>query len=123
MRLQKFIVSVCVWFLAFNTFSQTGSTSTIKAPKDFLWGVATAAYQTEGAYQADGKGESRWDFLANKVGLTQFLIGEKQTGNVAINMYDRTQYLKDIQLMKALGVNSYRFSISWSRIIPQGIGA
>jgi beta-glucosidase len=60
-------------------------------------GVATAAYQTEGAYQADGKGESRWDFLANKVGVTQFLIGEKQTGNVAINMYDRTQYLKDIQ--------------------------
>jgi beta-glucosidase len=123
MRLQKFIVSVCVWFLAFNTFSQTGSTSTIKAPKDFLWGVATAAYQTEGAYQADGKGESRWDFLANKVGVTQFLIGEKQTGNVAINMYDRMQYLKDIQLMKELGVNSYRFSIAWSRIIPQGIGA
>jgi beta-glucosidase len=98
------------------------SAQTIKAPKDFLWGVASAAYQVEGAYQADGKGESRWDFLTNKVGVTQFMIGQKQTGNVAINMYDRTQYLKDIQLMKELGVNCYRFSIAWSRIIPQGVG-
>jgi len=89
---------------------------------NFLWGVASAAYQVEGAYQADGKGESKWDFLTNKVGVTQFLIGEKQTGNVAINMYDRTQYLKDIQLMKELGVNAYRFSLAWSRIIPDGTG-
>lgn len=89
----------------------------------FLWGVATAAYQVEGAYQADGKGESKWDFLTNKVGVTQFTIGEKQTGNVAINMYDRTQYLQDIQLMKKLGVNAYRFSLDWSRIIPDGEGA
>jgi beta-glucosidase len=90
---------------------------------DFLWGVATAAYQVEGAYQSDGKGESKWDFLTNKVGITQFTIGEKQTGNVSINMYDRTQYLKDIQLMKELGINAYRFSLDWSRIIPDGTGA
>jgi len=89
----------------------------------FFWGVATCAYQVEGAYQADGKGESKWDFLTNKVGITQFTIGEKQTGNVSINMYDRTQYLKDIQLMKELGVNSYRMSLDWSRIIPDGVGA
>src|SRR5215212_7359160 len=89
---------------------------------NFLWGVATAAYQVEGAYQADGKGESKWDFLTNKVGVTQFMIGEKQTGNVAINMYDRNQYLKDIALMKKLGVNAYRFSLDWSRIIPDGTG-
>ncbi|WP_375447595.1 glycoside hydrolase family 1 protein [uncultured Fibrella sp.] len=88
----------------------------------FFWGVATAAYQVEGAYQTDGKGESKWDFLTNKVGITQFTIGEKQTGNVSINMYDRTQYLKDIQLMKKLGVNAYRFSLDWSRIIPDGVG-
>ncbi len=62
-------------------------------------------------------------FLTNKVGVTQFTTGEKQTGNVAINMYDRTQYLKDIQLMKELGVNAYRFSLDWSRIIPDGTGA
>jgi beta-glucosidase len=90
---------------------------------DFLWGVSSAAYQVEGAYQADGKGESKWDFLTNKVGVTQFVIGEKQTGNVAINMYDRTQYLQDIELMKKLGVNAYRFSLDWSRIIPDGTGA
>ncbi|MEP7107376.1 MAG: family 1 glycosylhydrolase [Ferruginibacter sp.] len=88
----------------------------------FLWGVASAAYQVEGAWQADGKGESKWDFLTNKVGVTQFIIGEKQTGNVAINMYDRTQYMQDIQLMKKLGLNAYRFSLDWSRIIPGGYG-
>jgi beta-glucosidase len=97
----------------------------VKAQKKepFLWGTASAAYQVEGAYQTDGKGESKWDFLTNKVGVTQFLIGQKQTGNVAINMYDRTQYLKDIELIKKLGVNCYRFSLDWSRIIPDGNGA
>ena len=94
-----------------------------KTKQPFLWGVATCAYQVEGAYQTDGKGESKWDFLTNKVGITQFTIGEKQTGNVSINMYDRTQYLKDITLMKELGVNSYRMSLDWSRIIPDGTGA
>ncbi|HEY6977824.1 MAG TPA: family 1 glycosylhydrolase [Chitinophagaceae bacterium] len=121
MRLQKFILFVLGLLLISNVFAQSDG-STLNAPKDFLWGVATAAYQVEGAYQADGKGESKWDFLTNKVGVTKFIIGEKQTGNVAINMYDRPQYLKDIQLMKELGVNCYRFSIPWSRIIPQGVG-
>jgi beta-glucosidase len=89
----------------------------------FYWGVATCAYQVEGAYQADGKGESKWDFLTNKVQITKLVVGEQMTGNVSINMYDRTQYLKDIQLMKELGVNCYRMSLDWSRIIPDGIGA
>ena len=93
-----------------------------KTSEPFFWGVATCAYQVEGAYQTDGKGESKWDFLTNTVGITQMIIGEKQTGNVSINMYDRTQYLKDIQLMKELGVNSYRMSLDWSRIIPDGVG-
>ncbi len=99
--------------------------NSIKAQQQnkFLWGVSTAAYQVEGAYQTDGKGESKWDFLTNKAGVTNFIIGEKQTGDTAINMYDRTQYLKDIQLMKQLGVNAYRFSLDWSRIIPDGTGA
>src|SRR3954453_7174085 len=99
--------------------------NSIKAQQQnkFLWGVSTAAYQVEGAYQTDGKGESKWDFLTNKVGVTNFIIGQKQTGDTAINMYDRTQYLKDIQLMKQLGVNAYRFSLDWSRIIPDGTGA
>ena len=92
-----------------------------KAEK-FYWGVATCAYQVEGAYQTDGKGESKWDFLTNKVQITKLVVGEQMTGNVSINMYDRTQYLKDIKLMKELGVNSYRMSLDWSRIIPDGTG-
>ncbi|RVT73898.1 glycosyl hydrolase family protein [Flavobacterium sufflavum] len=111
------------FFITFSLIVLTGLTVTAQKKDNFLWGVASAAYQVEGAYQADGKGESKWDFLANKVGVTQFTIGKKETGNVAINMYDRNQYLKDIQLMKKLGVNSYRFSLDWSRIIPDGIGA
>jgi beta-glucosidase len=109
--------------IAIMLFACKNAPSDKNESEKFLWGVATAAYQVEGAYQTDGKGESKWDFLTNKVGITQFTIGEKQTGNVSINMYDRTQYLKDIQLMKALGVNAYRFSLDWSRIIPDGTGA
>lgn len=99
------------------------SANCAKKKEPFLWGVATCAYQVEGGYQADGKGESKWDFLTNTVGITQFIIGEKQTANVSINMYDRAQYLKDIQLMKELGVTCYRMSVDWSRIIPDGTGA
>lgn len=89
----------------------------------FIWGVASASYQVEGAYQADGKGLSNWDVYTNTYHVTEGFTGNSQTGNVAINAYDRTQYLKDITLMKALGVTSYRFSISWARILPGGTGA
>jgi beta-glucosidase len=105
----------------FILFACNNSTS-IKNSEHFYWGVATCAYQVEGAYQSDGKGESKWDFLTNKVQITKLVVGEQMTGNVSINMYDRTQYLKDIQLMKELGVNAYRMSLDWSRIIPDGTG-
>jgi len=98
----------------------------IKAQKPadpkFIWGVASASYQVEGAYQADGKGLSNWDVYTNQYHVTQMMTGEVQTGNVSINEYDRTQYLKDIALMKQLGVTSYRFSISWARLLPEGTG-
>ncbi|MGJ5641461.1 glycoside hydrolase family 1 protein [Formosa sp. S-31] len=90
--------------------------------KEFLFGVSTSAYQVEGNYNKEGKGESKWDFLTNKVGVTQFVIGEKQTANVSANMYNREQYLKDLKLLKDMGANSYRFSLDWSRIIPDGVG-
>lgn len=122
MKRNLILLTLITFFLLQTAFAQQSDLSKLKAPKDFLWGVASAAYQVEGAYQADGKGESKWDFFANKIGVTQFTIGEKQTANVAINMYDRKQYLQDIQLMKQLGINTYRFSIPWSRILPQGIG-
>ena len=88
----------------------------------FIWAVASASYQVEGAYLADGKGLSNWDVLTNTYHITEGLTGKNQTGNIAINEYDRTQYLKDLALMKQLGVTSYRFSISWSRLLPQGTG-
>src|ERR1700674_2058361 len=102
--------------LAATTLSSNGD------DQQFLWGVSTSAYQVEGAYHADGKGRSIWDVYTNDFHLTAPVIGRSDTGNVAANMYDRDQYLADIALMKRLGVNAYRFSISWSRILPEGTG-
>jgi beta-glucosidase len=87
-------------------------------PAGFLWGVATAAYQVEGGWQADGKGLSVWDVYTN----TDRMAAGAETANVALNMYDRAQYLQDIALLKDLGVNAYRFSLNWPRILPDGVG-
>ncbi|MBN9060379.1 MAG: family 1 glycosylhydrolase, partial [Rhizobiales bacterium] len=88
----------------------------------FLWGAASAAYQVEGAWQADGKGLSNWDLYTNVYRATESVTGRQETGNVAINAYDRAQYLADIALMRELGINCYRFSLSWARILPDGVG-
>jgi beta-glucosidase len=87
-------------------------------PQGFLWGVATAAYQVEGGWQADGKGRSVWDVYTN----TDRMAADGETANVALNMYDRAQMLQDIGLIKGLGVNAYRFSLNWPRILPDGVG-
>ena len=94
----------------------------LSAQHKFMWGVASASYQVEGAYNKDGKGESNWDVYTNKYHITEAFTTTNQTGNLSVNQYDRTQYLKDFALMKELGVNTYRFSISWSRILPEGTG-
>jgi len=85
-------------------------------PKNFMWGAATAAYQVEGAWKADGKGESIWDRFAHTVGK----IKGAATGDVACDSYYR--YPEDIALAKQLNLTSYRFSISWPRIQPNGTG-
>ena len=85
-------------------------------PADFLWGAATAAYQVEGAYREDGRGASVWDKFCETPGRIQ----EGHTGKVACDHYHR--FRDDIQLMKKLGLKSYRFSISWTRILPSGTG-
>lgn len=85
--------------------------------KDFLWGVATAAYQVEGAAFEDGKGLSVWDVFTRKQGA----IHEEQNGDVACDHYHR--YKEDIDLMADLGIKAYRFSVSWPRVLPEGIGA
>ncbi len=85
-------------------------------PKDFIWGAATASYQIEGAWNEDGKGESIWDRFSHTEGRIQ----DGTTGDVACDHYHR--YKEDVALMKELGLKSYRFSVSWPRIFPDGKG-
>ena len=86
-------------------------------PEGFLWGVATASYQNEGAWNEDGKGESIWDRFSHTPGKVRGGV----TGDVACDQYHR--YAEDIALAQSLHVKSYRFSISWPRIQPTGTGA
>ena len=85
-------------------------------PKDFLWGSASAAYQVEGAWDEDGKGPSVWD-LYTKIEGTTF---KGTNGDIAVDHYHR--YKEDVALMAEQGLKTYRFSIAWSRIFPQGKG-
>lgn len=85
-------------------------------PEKFLWGVAASAYQIEGAYNEDGKGESIWDRFVRWPG--HVLNGD--TGDVACDHYHRMP--QDVALIKELGIPCYSFTISWSRILPQGYG-
>ena len=89
----------------------------------FFWGTAGSAYQTEGAWQADGKSPSNWDVYTNTHRVVERLTGRQETGNVAINAYDRAQWRADVALMRRLGINAHRFSLSWARLIPDGVGA
>jgi len=91
--------------------------SKAKFPDGFLWGLATASYQVEGAWDEDGKGESIWDRFAHTVGK----IKGGATGDVACDQYHL--YPQDIAILKSLNQRSYRFSISWPRIQPNGTGA
>ncbi len=85
-------------------------------PPDFLWGVATASYQIEGAVAEDGRGPSIWDTFSHTPGK----VAGGDTGDVAVDHYHR--FPEDVQLMSDLGVGAYRFSIAWPRIIPSGTG-
>jgi beta-glucosidase len=85
-------------------------------PPGFLWGVATAAYQIEGAVDRDGRGPTIWDTFTHTPGKT--VNGE--TGDRAVDHYHR--YADDVALMANIGVNAYRFSIAWSRLLPEGTG-
>lgn len=84
---------------------------------DFYWGTATSSYQIEGAWNADGKGMSIWDEFVRRSGT----IADNSTGDVACRSYEK--YKEDVQVLKSIGVNAYRFSISWPRVLPNGTKA
>ncbi|WPH04842.1 Hypothetical protein R9X50_00773900 [Acrodontium crateriforme] len=86
----------------------------LSLPKDFLWGYATASYQIEGSTNIDGRGDSIWDVFCQQPGK----IADGSSGVVACDSY--RQYKQDVALLKLLGAKAYRFSISWSRVIPHG---
>ncbi|MFP4344050.1 MAG: GH1 family beta-glucosidase [Anaerolineales bacterium] len=88
----------------------------INFPEDFVWGSATAAYQIEGAVQEDGRRPSIWDTFSHTPGK----ISHGDTGDVAADHYHHWQ--EDVELMAQLGLDAYRFSIAWPRIIPEGRG-
>ncbi len=88
--------------------------SRIRFPDGFHWGAATASYQIEGAWKDDGKGESIWDRFAH----TEGKIPSGGTGDRACDSYHR--YRDDIDLLRAMNLTSYRFSISWPRLFPTG---
>lgn len=91
--------------------------SDLKFPPDFSWGVATSAYQIEGAANEDGRGPSIWDTFSHTPGKT--INGD--TGDVACDHYHR--YEQDVDVIASLGVDAYRFSIAWPRVQPDGKGA
>ncbi|HXH95645.1 MAG TPA: family 1 glycosylhydrolase, partial [Gaiellaceae bacterium] len=85
-------------------------------PEGFVWGVATAAYQTEGAVEADGRGPSIWDTFCRTPGK----VRNGDSGEIACDFYRR--YREDIALSAELGVTGFRFSIAWPRVMPEGRG-
>ena len=89
----------------------------MKFPHNFFFGTATSAYQIEGAWDADGKGPSIWDTYTHKRGK----IRSGENGDTACNTYHDLQ--TDIDIMAELGMNAYRFSVSWPRVLPQGTGS
>jgi beta-glucosidase len=89
---------------------------TKRFPEGFIFGAATSSYQIEGAWQQDWKGESIWDRFSHTPGM----VARDENGDVAADHYNLWQ--EDIKLMKEIGIRSYRFSISWPRIFPEGRG-
>jgi beta-glucosidase len=89
----------------------------LRFPIDFCWGVATSSFQIEGGAQEGGKGESIWDRFCRVPGA----IADGSNGDVACDHLHRLE--EDLDLIAALGVNTYRFSVSWPRVQPLGHGA
>ena len=101
-----------------NSSSATSSiVPKLALPKGFVWGTSTSSYQIEGAASEDGRGPSIWDTHCKLRGR----VSNDDTGDVACDHYHR--YPQDIQIMSDLGIQAYRFSLSWSRLMPRGRGS
>jgi beta-glucosidase len=96
--------------------SEASRDAALLFPQGFVWGVATSAYQIEGAVTADGRGRSIWDTFCSRVGA----IADGSSGAVACDHYHRWE--SDLDLMRSLGIRSYRFSIAWPRVLAEGRG-
>jgi beta-glucosidase len=99
------------------TTARASADGALTFPEGFTWGTATAAYQIEGAASADGRGPSVWDTFSRGSGN----VRGGDTGDIACDSYHR--YREDVALMASLGLNAYRFSVSWPRVLPRGRGA
>ncbi|HEY9329451.1 MAG TPA: GH1 family beta-glucosidase [Streptomyces sp.] len=98
------------------TTSSSDATGLPRFPADFVWGASTAAYQIEGAADEDGKGPSIWDTFVRRPGA----VRDGHTGDIACDHHHR--FDEDVTLMRRLGLDAYRFSVSWPRILPTGAG-
>ncbi|ESO98170.1 hypothetical protein LOTGIDRAFT_239074 [Lottia gigantea] len=110
----KSILLAFIYFIYFSRGEDADKFLFGQFPSDFRWGASTAAYQIEGGWNADGKGPNIWDYYVQQPGH----IADHSTGDIACDSYRK--YREDVQLLKKLGVNTYRFSISWARILPTG---
>ena len=90
---------------------------TVARGSQFIWGVSTSSYQIEGAAGEEGRGTSIWDTYCRQAGR----IANGDTGDIACDHYHR--YLEDVALMRDLGIDAYRFSVAWPRVLPKGHGA
>ncbi len=115
--LKKIIITTAGIWLSTKTNSMSIFSKPLKKKSlsnNFTWGIASSAFQTEGAWNTDGKGESIWDRFSHR----KFKNGEN-ADNASLFYY---KYQEDIQLLKSLNFNNFRFSLSWSRILPEGTG-
>ena len=95
-----------------KTIKQGGKMMTF--PNDFVWGTATSSIQIEGSPAGDGKGKNIWDAYSHHTDR----IRENHNPDIACDHYNR--YKEDVEIMKKIGVRAYRFSIDWSRVLPEG---